>query len=56
LPIRNLASFGSQREAFFFAMGLNGSIRRSAQLYLPGGPAVGIEVIEQMHAAQKQSK
>jgi hypothetical protein len=53
LPRLHHRTFGSQREAVSFAMGLNRSIRRSTQLLLPGGPAVGIDVIEQMHDAQE---
>jgi hypothetical protein len=56
-PRREQRTFNSQKEAVDFAMRLNEVARRSAELYLPGGSTpVGIEIIEQMHDAQKSSQ
>jgi len=48
-------TFNSPKEAVSFVMALDEPSKQTATLILPGGPAVNLPVIEQMHAAQQSA-
>jgi hypothetical protein len=51
MPRREERKFKEAKDAVSFVMGLDESLRTTAEIVLPCGDIVGLPVIEQMHAA-----
>ena len=51
-PLAKQKQFNDQKSAVKFVMRLDEGLQATAKIFLPGGPAVDLPVIKQMHAAQ----
>jgi hypothetical protein len=51
-PPAKQRQFKDQKSAVNFVMRLDEGLQATARIFIPGGPAVELPVIKQMHAAQ----